>query len=99
MISKYKLSKKFYYLIMILTWISYIMALTGVMFFNPVYVDILYLLPQTFVSIFLLIRFNPFTSIIMTNFDKQIAWSGGMFLLLTSAVTTAFKQYLLMNIA
>jgi hypothetical protein len=93
MVSKYKLTQKVYYFIMTLTWISYITALTGVMFFNPVYIDILSTLPQTFVALFLLIRFNPFNTITITGFDKQIAWSGGLFILLTSAVTTAFKSH------
>jgi hypothetical protein len=92
MISKYKLTQKVYYFIMTLTWISYITALTGVMFFNPVYIDMLSILPQTFVALFLIIRFNPFTSIIMTKFDKQIAWSAGIFILLTSVVTTIVKH-------
>ena len=42
-----------------------------------------------YVSIFLIIRFNPFTNSHFTEFDRKIVFSSAIFLL----TTTAFNEY------
>ena len=93
----FKLTQKIYRVVMIITWISYITALYGVILFNPTYINALDSVTKMFVAIFLIIRFNPFTNALMTKFDKQIALSAGIFLLFTSTLTATIKDYLLVN--
>ena len=42
-----------------------------------------------YVTIFLLIRFNPFTNNTFTEFDRKVVFSSAIFLL----TTTAFNEY------
>ena len=93
----FKLTQKIYRGSMIIIWTSYIAALYGVFLFNPTYINALDTVTKLFVAIFLIIRFNPFTNVLMTKFDKQIALSAGIFLLLTSTLTATIKEYLLVN--
>lgn len=93
MYGSFKLTQRLYKFIMIVIWTSYIAALYGVVLFNPIYINMLDTITKTFIALFLTIRFNPFTNIIMTKFDKQIAWSAGVFLLLTSTLTATIKLY------
>jgi hypothetical protein len=86
-------SEKGYYIITIITWVSYILALTGIMSFNPEYLDTLNNITKVYVALFLVIRFNPFGNNKLTEFDKQIGWAAGIFLLLTTAITSTIKSY------
>ena len=99
MVINLKLTQKIYRIITIITWGSYIAALCGVIFFNPSYINALDAVTKTFVALFLIIRFNPFTNTIMTKFDKQIAWSAGVFLLLTSTLTATIKAYFISELS
>jgi len=88
-----KFSEKGYYVITILTWVSYILALTGIMQFNPEYLDTLNNITKIYVAIFLIVRFYPFGNRKLTDFDKQIGFAAGIFLLLTTAITSTIKMY------
>ena len=50
-----------------------------------------------YVSIFLILAFNPWTRDSMNKesrkFSQQIAFSGGIFLLMTTTIVTVVKQY------
>ena len=95
----FELTRKIYSVVMIITWISYITALSGVILFNPTYINMLDNVTKTLVALFLIIRFNPFNNIIMTKFDKQIAWNAGIFLLLTSTLTVTIKSYFISGLS
>lgn len=72
----------------------YIIALTGVITFNPAYINMLDNVAKLYVAVFLIIRFNPFIkNVEMTKFDKDVVLSAGVFLLLSSTITIAARTY------
>jgi len=78
-------------------YISYILfALTaiGTAIICPSYLSFVEQALQLYVSIFLIIRFNPFTrdKVSFDQFDAKVAYTAGVFLLLTT-VFTSLLQY------
>ena len=74
---------------------SYIMfgiALTGVVSLSPEYLKTLEVILKYYVCAFLIIRFNPLVRAgpitkEAAAFDRRVAFSAGVFLLLTTAIT------------
>jgi hypothetical protein len=60
----------------------------------PQYLDDLEYYVKIYVSLFLLIRFNPFQRIHFTELDSKIAFSAGFFLLATTAIEGFVLKYL-----
>ena len=57
-----------------------------------------YLIPlnyyvQIYVSLFLLIRFNPFSKFKFTELDKKIAFTGGLFIISTTILNKSVLDY------
>jgi hypothetical protein len=57
-----------------------------------------YLIPlnycvQIYVSLFLLIRFNPFSKVKFTELDKKIAFTAGLFIISTSFLNKSMLDY------
>jgi hypothetical protein len=57
-----------------------------------------YLIPlnyyvQIYVSLFLIIRFNPFSKVKFTELDKKIAFTGGLFIISTSILNKSVLDY------
>ena len=57
-----------------------------------------YLIPlnyyvQIYVSLFLLIRFNPFSNFKFTELDKKIAFTGGLFIISTTILNKSVLDY------
>jgi hypothetical protein len=57
-----------------------------------------YLIPlnyyvQIYVSLFLIIRFNPFSKVKFTELDKKIAFTGGLFIISTSLLNKSVLDY------
>jgi hypothetical protein len=82
-----------------ITWALYAIAFTGAISIDPFYLVNINIFTQIYVGLFLLIRFNPFVvTRRMTDFDIEVAFSGGLFLLLSSATVISFgdviKQHL-----
>jgi hypothetical protein len=50
------------------------------------YLVILQNYAKIYISLYLIIRFNPFTHITFTNHDRRVAFSSGLFLLSTTAI-------------
>ena len=48
---------------------------------------------QLYVSLFLLIRFNPFSKIKFTELDKKIAFTGGLFIVSTTILNKSVLDY------
>ena len=74
------------------------LALTGVLTVDPRYVSTLQTGIKYYVCAFLLLRFNPLThkparSAQTAEFDRKMAFSAGVFLLLTTAVTSVAASY------
>ncbi len=90
--------QRFYLTIFYLSWILYFIALFGITTFNPKYLDTLNLIIKVYVSLFLIIRFNPFTKLKINNFDRNIIFSSGIFLLSTTAITEVIRSFLVKEI-
>ena len=54
----------------------------------PQYILYIDIALKLFVSLFLIFRFNPLVKIRVNDFDKQIIFSAGFFLLLSTTITT-----------
>ena len=78
-----------------LSYILFITAFSGVLYISPSHLDTLATVLKYYVCIFLLIRFNPLIKITSrdTEFDRKVAFSAGVFLLLTTTATTIAKEY------
>jgi hypothetical protein len=72
-----------------LSYFLYIIAFFQIDTYNPKYLDLLEQFMKYYVIGFLLIRFNPFTKSIFTEFDRRVVFSSAIFLL----TTTASVQY------
>lgn len=80
-----------------LSYCLYFIAILGISTQAPIYLTYLEIIIKVYVSLFLIIRFNPFTNLIFTHLDKRIAFSAGVFLFSTSIVTQLIKNYLHFN--
>jgi hypothetical protein len=47
-----------------------------------------------YVSLFLIVRFNPFTRVSFNELDAKIAFSAGVFLITTTAINGLLEMYL-----
>jgi hypothetical protein len=81
------------------SYLLFIIALTGVVSLSPTYVTTLDTVLKYYVCIFLIVRFNPLVkdekiTKAELEFDRRVAFSAGMFLLLTTAITSLAQGYL-----
>ena len=72
-----------------LSYFLYIIAYLQIGYYNTKYLDMLQLYMKYYVTLFLLIRFNPFTNNTFNEFDRKVVFSSAIFLL----TTTAFNEY------
>jgi hypothetical protein len=77
-----------------LTWFLYFVILLGLSANAPQYLDNLQYYIKIYISLFLILRFNPFTYTRFTELDARIAFSAGLFLLTTTAIDTILLTYL-----
>ena len=72
------------------------LAFTGIVSSAPRYLDVLEAALRYYVAIFLVVRFGPWvrTGGRMEEFDRRVAFSAGLFLLLTSTAVAVAKEYL-----
>ena len=71
-------------------------AFTGVVTIDPKYIYILETIIEVYVAIFLMLKFNPLVEHkkSLSAFDRQMAWTAGVFLFFTSIVGAAIKTYM-----
>jgi len=70
-----------------LTYFFYIVIALGLSQTAPIYLQYLDSFIRNFVSLFLIIQFNPFNNIAeFTQFDRKMAFSAGVFTFATSSV-------------
>jgi len=78
--------------VLYLSWILYFTAYFGIIYSDPNHTEFMGLLDTAmkyYISLFLIIRFNPFYKSNFTNFDRKVVFSAGIFLI----TTTALGQY------
>jgi len=71
-------------------YILYFLSFLGLYSKAPQYLTTVDLLLRMYVSLFLIIRYNPYTKVKFTEFDKKIIFSAGVFLILSTTITSAF---------
>lgn len=91
--------QKLYIYSIYLSYLLFVIAYTGVIFISPEYLQTLNTFIKYYVSLFLVIRFNPFIDHNLHNnktasFDRRIAFSAGVFLLLTTTAIQIAKTRL-----
>ena len=90
----YLLQKHGCSIIIYLTWFLYFAILLGLSANAPQYLDDLQYYVKMYVSLFLIVRFNPFTRVRFNELDGKIAFSAGVFLLTTTAINSFLEMYL-----
>jgi len=97
-ITEQKWHQKLYYLLSYFSIFLYIVAFIGLSFSVPNYLLLLQEIMKIYISIILILRFNPFYKIEFNKnnyeFDRKIAFSSGIFLLLTTGVSTYIRTFL-----
>jgi hypothetical protein len=82
-----------YDIVVYMTWLLYILIALGLSANAPQYLDDLQYYIKLYVSLFLIIRFNPFRRVKFTGLDAKIAFSAGLFLLGTIAINSVILNY------
>lgn len=77
-----------------ITWALYFAIAFGLSINAPQYLNTLNSYVKIYVSLFLILRFNPFRKVKFTELDGKIAFSSGMFLLTTTALNAIIKTTL-----
>lgn len=72
-----------------LSYVLYIIAYLQIGTYNPKYLDTLQDFMKYYVTLFLLVRFNPLVKSQFNEFDRKVVFSSAIFLL----TTTIFNQY------
>jgi hypothetical protein len=75
------------------SYLLYILIIFGLSYSAPKYLSLLNVYLPIYVSAFLLFRFNPWRELSFTEFDRQIVFQAGIFLLLTTSISTVLDNY------
>jgi hypothetical protein len=89
----YKLQDNIYDSVVYITWVLYFVIFFGLSTSAPQYLTTLQTYTKIYVSLFLVIRFNPLTRVRITPLDIKISFSAGLFLLTTTALDQIIKIY------
>jgi hypothetical protein len=73
---------------------GYVAVAIGIFQKEPEYLPIVDYWMKVFIGSFLLLRFNSFTSIKFTDFDRKVVFSAGMFMIVTTIVNTYLSTYI-----
>ena len=88
-----KNQEKIFIFTIALSYILYFIVILGISTQAPVYLNYLEMFVKVYVSLFLIIRFNPFSNLNFTHLDRRIAFSAGLFLFSTSIISEILKNY------
>jgi hypothetical protein len=91
-----KIQDQAFEIITYVNYVVYILLLLGLSYLTPESVKVLNKYMPVYISLFLLIRFNPLRNKNhhFTDLDRKIAFSSGVFLFLTTAVGAFAENYL-----
>lgn len=89
-----KFQERVFYIAVGLSYILYSLTLFGLYKKAPAYLSTLNMILRIYVSLFLILRFNPYVKNTFTDFDRKIAYTSGIFLLLTTTLTEVFMKYI-----
>lgn len=90
-----KLHENVYTYTIYITYLLYGLAIFGITNYAPAYLDILKNIIKIYVSFILIIKFNPFSkaSKYMSDFDRKIVFSSGVFLFLSTSIISIIEYY------
>jgi hypothetical protein len=88
----HKIQENAYDFIIYLTYFLYFAVALGISATAPKYLDLVNYYTKIYISVFLILRFNPFRNVKFTSLDKKIAFSAGVFVLFS---TTPIYQLLI----
>lgn len=92
---KFKLTEKLFTYALYGSWILYFISLLTTLTFGDKYLPLLREGLKIYIALFLLIRFNPYLhQHPCNNFDKQIAFQAGIFLITTSIINNIIEYYI-----
>lgn len=89
-----KFQERVFYIAVSLSYILYGLTLFGLYKKAPSYLSTLNMVLRIYVSLFLILRFNPYVKNTFTDFDRKITYTAGIFLLLTTTLTEIFMKYI-----
>jgi len=72
--------------------IIYVLIFFGLVYINPMYLTTFNVLIQSFVCIFLLIRFHPYREHELRKYDSKIIFSSALFLLINLGFIEIFRN-------
>lgn len=72
---------------------GYVAVAIGVLEKEPEYLPIIDYWMKVFIGVFLLWRFNVFTTAKFTEFDRKVVFSAGMFMFVTTVVNNYLSGY------
>lgn len=75
-------------------YIAYFTAFINIQVFSNNYSDVITPYITLFVSLILVMRFNPFVNPTYTNFDKKIIFHAAVFLLISTIITNGYLLYI-----
>lgn len=88
-----------YMTILYLSYVLYFIAFTGILSLDPSYLTVLETVIKYYISIMLLIRFNPFIERKITKFDKKLVFTSALLLFIsTTAYSIAINYFKNLNV-
>lgn len=90
-----ELHERIYTYAVYISYILYALILFGITKYAPQYLDTLRNFIKIYISLILIIKFNPFVERkkYMSEFDRKLVFSSGIFLLLTTSIITIVEKY------
>ena len=89
-----------YMTILYFSYVLYFIAFTGILSLNPSYLSVLETFIKYYISIILLIRFNPFVDRKITKFDKKLVFTSALLLFIsTTAYSIAINYFKKLNVS
>lgn len=89
-----RFQERVFYIAVSISYILYGLTLFGLYKKAPGYLYTLNMAMRMYVSLFLILRFNPYVINTFTDFDRKIAYTSGIFLLLTTTLTDILMKYI-----
>jgi len=89
-----KIKKPLYIFFMVIIYFSYFLIFAGLYYVNQNYIHTFSTLLQIFISLFLVIRFNPFRKPELREFDASIIFSCAILLFMNAGLTQIVKNNL-----
>jgi len=87
-------STSVYYILILLLYISYIVAIIGISYINPNYTHYLSIVIQLFVALVLMVRFNPLRKKMTCNKnDRTLVFASAFYLLFNDEFTNYVIDY------